>query len=232
MFKIVYKGKDEEKIKKDTERAFNFIAKIFKINIPSIIVRVHSSRADYDKRLKRKSPDWEIADASVKNEINILSPTAFEKESPHSKKDFLSVLRHEFAHKFISKLSKNLDIPRWLDEGLAQYVSGQGKGITLKPKDIKEGFSKKIAKEASWKKETSLSYDTSFLFVDFLIKKYSFNKIKELISSPDRDYDYSYFEKIFFKIYKKELTEVEKLFIENLTKKQSSFIKNKIAKIK
>lgn len=222
MLKIIYKGEDVEKVKKDVQKAFDFVAKIFPVKIPNIIVRVHSIRANYDKKLKRKSPDWEIADASIKNEINILSPSAFEKESPHSKKEFLLVLKHEFAHKFTMKLAGGLgwrSIPRWLDEGFAQCVSGQDKTSFLKVKEVKRGFCRNMATGTGWFKRINLSYAVSALFVRFLIKKYSVEKIKELISSLDKVYNYSRFEKIFYKVYKKDLSETERLFIEDLNKK-------------
>lgn len=222
MLKIIYKGEDVERVKKDVQKAFDFVAKIFPVKIPDTIVRVHSIRADYDKKLKRKSPDWEIADASIKNEINILSPSAFEKESPHSKKEFLPVLKHEFTHKFIIKLSGGLgwrSIPRWLDEGLAQCVSGQDKMSFLEVKEVKNGFCRDLSTGTGWFKRINLSYTLSALFVRFLIKKYSAQKIKELISSLEKVYNYSRFEKIFYNIYGKSLSEMERLFIEDLNKK-------------
>lgn len=222
MLKIIYTGEDAEKVKKDIQKAFDFVEKIFPVKISNITVRVHSTRVAYDEKLKRKSPDWEIADASVKNGINILSPSAFEKESPHDKREFLPVLKHEFTHKFITKLAGGLEwrsIPRWLDEGFAQCVSGQDKMSSLKPKDIEKNFSKKMATGIGWFKKVNLSYATSSLFVRFLIKKYSIEKIKELISSLEKVYNFSRFEKIFFKVYGKELAEMERLFIEDLNKK-------------
>lgn len=222
MLRIIYTGEDAEKVKKDVQKAFDFVAKNFLVKISNTTVRVHSTRADYNKKLKRKSPVWEIADASIKNEINILSPSAFEKESPHSKKEFLPVLKHEFTHKFNIKLVGGLgwrSIPRWLDEGFAQCVSGQDKMSFLKVKEVKRGFCRNMATGTGWFKRINLSYALSALFVRFLIKKYSVEKIKELISSLDKVYNYSRFEKIFYKVYRKDLTEMERLFIESLNKR-------------
>jgi hypothetical protein len=222
MIKIIYSGKNTEKTKKDVLKAYNFVAKIFPVNISNITVRVHATRADYDKKLKRKSPDWEIADVSIKNEINVLSPFAIEKESPHPKNEFIPVLKHEFTHKFNAKLSGGLDwksIPRWLDEGLAQCVAKQDKRSSVKSENIHLGFSKELAMETGWFKKINSSYDISSLFVRFLIRKYSIEKIKELISSLDRIYNYSRFEKTFFRVYGKKLSEVEELFITSLNKK-------------
>jgi len=43
-------------------------------------------------------------------------------------------------------------------------------------------------------------------------------RIKELISSLDKVYYYPRFEKIFFKVYGKDLNEIEELFVESLNK--------------
>lgn len=67
MLKIIYKGEDVEKVTRDVQKAFGFVGKNFSVKIPNITVRVHSIRSDNDKKLKRKSLEWEIADTPIKN---------------------------------------------------------------------------------------------------------------------------------------------------------------------
>lgn len=219
MLKIIYKGEDAEMVKKDVQKAFDFVAKIFPVKILNIIVCIHDTRASYNKRLGKETEDWNIANADNNNRIDILSPKAFVKESCHPKTDFLPTLIHEFSHLFSFKLAGGNAIPLWLNEGFAQYVAGQDKK-TKEPIYIENNFCEKFGTLRGWDKYVNYSaYTISALFVRFLIKKYSLDKIKELISSLDKVYSYSRFEKIFFEVYQKELSEVEKLFIANLNNK-------------
>ncbi|MDD3156508.1 MAG: basic secretory protein-like protein, partial [Candidatus Pacebacteria bacterium] len=56
--------------------------------------------------------------------INIFSPSAFESQTSHSKDNFIKVLTHEISHVFIKEIYE-INKPRWLIEGLADYVSGK-----------------------------------------------------------------------------------------------------------
>lgn len=219
MLRIIYKGEDVEKVKKDVQKAFDFVAKVFSVKISNIMVYVHNTRDSYNKRLGKETEDWNIANADDNKRIDILSPRAFTKESCHSKNDFLPTLVHEFSHLFISNLAKGSAIPLWLNEGFANYIAGQNKKIN-ESLYVENNFCEKLGTLRGWDKHINYSaYSISALFVRFLIKKYSAQKIKELISSLDKVYNYSRFEKIFYKVYKKDLTEMERLFIEDLNKK-------------
>lgn len=216
MIKVIYSGKDLEKIKKDILKISAFLYNLFLIKTPHIIVRIHHNRADFNKQLKTKTADWCIANASYNNEIDILSPSAMEKESSHSKNEFLPVLKHEFTHLFINRLVDEEALPRWLDEGLAQYMAGQHKS-QKSFKNIEVNFCKKLSTPNSWYKRVDRSaYPTAALFVYFLIRKYSFKKIKELLYLLDKKYSYPVFKKIFFKVYKKDLSEMERLFVKEI----------------
>lgn len=218
MLKIIYTGKNAEKVKNDIQKAFDFVVKIFPVNIASVTVCVHNTRSSYNKRLQRETEDWNIANADDNNRIDVLSPEAFVKESSHSKKDFLPTLIHEFSHLFVFKLAKGKAIPLWLNEGLANYIAGQKK--INESIYIENNFCEKLGTMRGWDKYVNYSaYQISALFVRFLIKKYSIAKIKELISSLDKVYNYPRFEKIFFRVYGKTLNEMEELFIDSLNKK-------------
>lgn len=219
MLKIIYKGEDAEKVKKDVQKAFGFVAKTFSVKISNITVCIHCNRDSYNKRLGKETEDWNIANADDNNRIDILSPMALSKESSHPKNDFLPTLVHEFSHLFVFKLAKGNAIPLWLNEGFANYIAGQNKKIN-ESLYVENNFCEKLGTMRGWDKYINYSaYSISALFVRFLIKKYSAQKIKKLISSLDKVYNYSRFEKIFYKVYKKDLTEMEKLFIEGLNKK-------------
>lgn len=213
MIKIIYKGTDKIKTEKDVLNAFDFVYKKFLIKTSNVTVRVYDKRIDFDNRLGWNTPSWLVAMASNSGEvIDILSPLALKNESSHEAKEFISILKHEFTHIFFVHLSNGSNRPMWLNEGLANYIAKKhrhDKKIIIKPR-----FCKTISTSRDWDKRVNQgAYAISALFVYFLIKKYSFKKIKELISALSKEYNYSSFNKIFLKVYNKKLEEVEEIFI-------------------
>jgi|GEM_PF-707406 len=218
MIKVVYEGKDLEKIKREVLKAFDFSYKIFLVKTPDIIVRVHANRVEFDKQLGMKTADWLVANASDNSEIDILSPLAMQKESSHSKNEFFSILKHEFTHLMVDNLAGGKAVPKWLNEGLAAYVAKQHQN-RKEPVYIEENFCEKLSTPKGWEGNINYSaYPTAALFVSFLIKKYSFKKIEKLIIALDKNYSYPSFKKIFFKTYNQNLDEAEKLFIIEVNK--------------
>lgn len=215
---IFYKGKDFNGFKKDILNAYNDINRHFQDDL-EILVRIHKTKNDFNKQLKRNTMEWEVANASHNNEIDILHPNAMEKESSHNKNEFIPILKHEMTHLFIDKLSNGKTIPKWLDEGFASYLSGQYKIDKWRNNYIEENFCKKLGTPQGWDKHSNYSaYQTASLFVYFLIKNYSIIKVKKMISSLDKNYYYSNFKKIFTKIFKKNLEDLERRFIKELNK--------------
>lgn len=218
MVKIEYKGKNLIKIEKDIKKILNELKRIFSVDVSKITIYIYDNRNEFNKKLKKETAEWLVANASDNNEIDILSPLAMEKESSHDKKEFLQILKHEFTHLFVHELSKSNTVPKWLNEGLASYIAGQHKdkqsGIY-----IDKDFCKKLSTTKGWNENVNyFAYDIAYLFVNFLIKKYSFKKIMKLICSLDSIYYHDSFKKTFKSIYKKDLKEVEELFIEKINK--------------
>ncbi|TAN58165.1 hypothetical protein EPN15_01875 [Patescibacteria group bacterium] len=104
--KFIYKGKDFDYLKNDVVSAYKEINRYFQGAPKGITVRVHKTKKVFDKQLGRSTQDWEIANASYDNEIDILHPAAFEKESSHEEDEFLPVLKHEIIHLFTDELAK------------------------------------------------------------------------------------------------------------------------------
>lgn len=213
MIKIIYKEKNKEKIEKDILNAFDFVYKKFLIKTSNTTVRVYDKRIDFDNQLGWNTPSWLVAMASNNgNLIDILSPLALKNESSHEAKEFVLILKHEFTHIFFVYLSNGSTRPMWLNEGLANYIAKKhrhDKKIIVKPK-----FCKTLSTSKDWDKRVKDgAYTISAKFVYFLIKKYSFKKIKELINSLDKEYNYTSFRKIFLKVYNKDVEYIEELFI-------------------
>ena len=213
MVRISYKGKDKIKIAKDILNAFDSVYKKFLIKTSNVTVRVYNKRIDFDNRLGWNTPSWLVAMASNSGEvIDILSPLALKNESSHEAKEFISILKHEFTHIFFVYLSDGSNRPMWLNEGLANYIAKKhlyDQKIIAKPK-----FCKTLSTSKDWNKRVNQgAYTISAKFVYFLIKRYSFKKIKELISTLNKEYNYTSFKKLFLKVYHKNFEDVEELFI-------------------
>lgn len=219
MLKIIYKGKDLDEINIEAIKASECLRKFFPEKNLNAKVYVYQTRAAFDKKFGEKSEDWVVGSIGINAKIiYILSPLAFKNESCHDPKEFLAVLEHELTHLYSDNLANGKILPKWLDEGLAQYIAKQYK-YNKDFKNIEKDFCKKLGTLNGWNKRiNSTAYPTAVLFVNFLIKNYSFNKIKELITSLNKIYYYPSFKKIFFKVYGYGLKEVEQLFIKSIDK--------------
>ena len=218
MYKIIYLGDDLPKIKKEVERAFKTVSNFFSFKVPEITIHICQTRAEFNKRFGEKTQSWIVGNAVGVKEINILSPLAMKNESSHSAKEFYSILTHELTHIFVANLAKNKTVPEWLNEGMAAYVARQHQ-YKNERLFIDEDFCKKIGTSKGWSDYVHHgAYTVSALFISFLIKKYTFKKIEKLITSLNKNYYYPDFNKIFFSVYKIDLNEMEKIFVEYLNK--------------
>lgn len=213
MIKIIYDGKDLKEIEKEIFQSFDFVYKIFSLEISDIVVHVYDTRAEFNKELKRETENWFVACAFSNGDVYILSPIAIEKESNHQKEEFSQILKHEFTHSFVANLAKGNCVPRWLNEGLASYVAKQHQKKE-KLINLENNFCENLSTPEDWNKRVkNKAYSISAFFVRFLIEKYSFEKINKLISSVDKEYDYQKFRDIFSSVYGENLEEIEKSFI-------------------
>ena len=207
-----YKGKDFNKTKELVIKAYNDISFRFKDKLEKMAVCVHKNRKEFDKKLNRKTKLWEVANV-INGEINIIHINSFAKESFHKADEFFPILKHEIAHLFIDKKTDDKAVPKWLDEGLASYVSEKYKDIKHSIQ-IEEDFCEKLGTPKGWDEHSDYcAYDTASLFVTFLAEKYTLDKITELISKLDKNYYYPNFEIIFKNIFEKSLKDLEKEFV-------------------
>ncbi|MGE0174299.1 MAG: hypothetical protein AB7T49_15995 [Oligoflexales bacterium] len=106
------------------------------VGLDPIRVIIAKTRIDYEYVVTRElGVDIEIPSRPSRiaqpqrNTLVLLSPTAFGNESCYefSKDDFSRLLIHELTHMAVEEISPKMDdIPSWIHEGLAVYVSKQG----------------------------------------------------------------------------------------------------------
>ncbi len=218
MSKVQVLGKNIENTKIILDKIIPDIESRLGISTDFLIkVRLHDTRKSFDKQLNRKTSDWEVGNTSDKNEIDIIHEDSFEKYSSHPRDDFPRILKHEISHIYINKISDGKMIPMWLNEGLSMYLADQMTQYRDKGIFVENDYLSKISTEYGWNKYSNYSaYAYSCLFVDFLINKYSLNKVVELVKKLKSNYSCNAFDKLFLSVFNKSLEDIEKNFVETL----------------
>jgi hypothetical protein len=93
--------------------------------------------------------------------------------------DARTVLRHELAHAFIAGKSRNL-CPRWLHEGLAQWVEGSRTSHTTM-KSLARQYQDEGARFAA-----TFTYPTALSFVEFLEERHGQAELNEALAEMGR----------------------------------------------
>ena len=91
------------------------------MNIPRVDIRLNESTGDFTSRTGQP---WWAAAATRGNRIE-LQPVGVLKQ----RGVLFTTLRHELAHIMIDSIS-NKRAPRWLEEGFALYLAGEGQAIS------------------------------------------------------------------------------------------------------
>ncbi|HEX5887924.1 MAG TPA: SpoIID/LytB domain-containing protein [Pyrinomonadaceae bacterium] len=91
------------------------------VNIPRVGIRLNQSTGDFTSRTGQP---WWAAAATRGNQIE-LQPAGILKQ----RGVLFTTLRHELAHVMIGSVS-NKRAPRWLEEGFALYLAGEGQAIS------------------------------------------------------------------------------------------------------
>ena len=131
--------------------------------LPSLEIRLNESTGDFTARTGQP---WWAAAATRGNRIE-LQPVALLKR----RGILTNTLRHELAHVVIDAVSHN-QAPRWLEEGFAIYLAGEGSTISryaTKAKLTTDQLEKKLERPSS-QQEMSALYAEAYRVVFDLIK--------------------------------------------------------------
>ncbi|MDZ7332263.1 MAG: peptidase MA family metallohydrolase [candidate division KSB1 bacterium] len=150
----------------------------------TIAVYLTPSQQIFDALVGRYAPHWSDAIAvPTKNIIVLKSPTW--STPPH---ELLSIATHELVHMLLHQMLKGQAIPRWFEEGLAVYYSGEkryassslvsralltGSLLSLDEIDHVLEFRADVAQ---------LAYQQSYLAVVFLMKNYGAAAMRQIIN--------------------------------------------------
>lgn len=148
-----------------------------------------------------------------------------------SKDDIFKLLEHEFSHIYLGNyISHNsgVEFPRWLNEGLAQYVSGGANELfsysfqnSLQSAFISNKvlpFSILTASFPNTQDNFTLAYAQSLSMVEFLVKNYGADKLKVFINELKNEGN---FYTAFSKVYPQSFGEIEKEWLSE--KRESNY---------
>ncbi len=137
------------------------------------------------------APDWVVGGTWNTDEIMMVSP--LHPGSVHTYASLMQVIVHEFTHiaVYYARGYKGVTgLPRWLNEGYAQYEAGQ---INDRIRKIVESSVRATA-PPTWTQLDTVSdmefgningYGLSVTIVEFLIVTYGFDKLVLLIKEPE-----------------------------------------------
>jgi hypothetical protein len=104
---------------------------------------------------------------------------------------FRDILKHELCHLLIHKHITHVPIPRWFDEGVAQWSSNGVMDIVHDPKDAllpKAAFSDRVIPLGALGKgfpqnpnALRLAYEESISFIDFIIANYGKSALLDIL---------------------------------------------------
>ncbi len=110
--------------------------------------------------------------------------------------EFQNILKHELCHLYIHKHLGPFGLPRWLDEGIAQWVSKGAMDIIENPKGAllpKAAFSDSMLPLGALANgfprtpdALRLAYEESKSFIDYLIRVYGRDKLLQILNRMEQ----------------------------------------------
>lgn len=134
-------------------------------------------RKTIDALQRGKTESWVVGWTRAASDVYVLARQKMNKESSHSysKDYYTSLIKHELVHIYTQRMlqSQKIPIPRWLNEGLAVYLSGQ-----IYNRKCPDKFKYFLKPE-----NPSQLYGESGFAVKFLIERYGKRKLLKLLKS-------------------------------------------------
>jgi len=159
-------------------------------------------RKSINEIIGQDTADWLVGWGSrLRGGVFLLSKENYEKESinKYSDEKYYGLLKHELAHCFADILTGDYRRPVWLNEGLAQYLSGEC--LRREKPVILNHFLDYFETEGEF------LYRESGFAVELLIKKFGKEKLLELLRKINESKPFNNFEfgNIFEIIYQQKL---------------------------
>lgn len=136
-----------------------------------------------------EAPDW-VVGAAEKDELKMVSP--LNPGKVHDYESLMKALVHELVHTVVINIREQgqVGLPKWLNEGYAFY---EAKQLTGKMRNSISGIEKSnipnwdsLSKAGTVEFGDMNGYVFSSLIIEFLIKGYGYEKLRQLILTPEK----------------------------------------------
>jgi len=175
-----------------------------------------TSQAEFDRITGGLLPEWSEGVSSAGTGQIVLKSPSFSKTIAEVKQTAI----HELTHLMIAQKTGN-NIPRWLNEGLAQLLANQ-----------MQGESKLLISRALWsgsllplrdvdyvdrmpQKNAELAYSQSFNAAAFLVQTYGWKSLRNLLSALGQNQST---DEAFYQVYQFDHAGFESLWVQHLQK--------------
>ena len=142
--------------------------------------------------LRKKHASLDDIGAFYDPKSNVIALPIYESVSmPFNEKVFIKYLRHEYTHYYLTSYLRENDIasiPKWFDEGLAEYVSISMKGqYAAIPTEALIDFTLLNSRRdwAEYRKKSSQLYVQSHFAINYIIQKKDHFVIKQIIDESE-----------------------------------------------
>ncbi len=186
IFIIYYQKNDLQNSKKllnSLQSSYIRLSREIGVTLDSVFIYITPSKKVFDQIAGKDFPKWSDGLAApLKNLIILKSPNWM---PPETDNDAIAI--HELTHIVLNRASKGNPIPRWFNEGLAVFYSGE-KGYAASTLISKALLTNSIIPLSDidevlqfHKEKAQLAYQQSYLAVDYLFRHYSSNAIRQII---------------------------------------------------
>ncbi|WP_227762933.1 peptidase MA family metallohydrolase [Zhaonella formicivorans] len=145
-----------------------------------------------DKAALNKSFGWDADENAMgvywAGVIRITSPNDWVQDKKHLAQEFMQngPITHEYAHLVVDYLTRG-NYPRWLTEGVAQYLEREVTGFQFPAVEVKDkrefyGF-KQMDGLFDTLPNQALAYSQSLAAVEYYIERYGFDSLQGLLLS-------------------------------------------------
>lgn len=167
--------------------------KFFGVKLEQPYICLVQNRREYNLLNGCKTPHWSVG-WYRNSAVFIMDYKVYTKESDHKNQEgFWHTLKHELCHYYYRQLT-GTSYPRWLNEGLACFVSKQ-KMKTPERAELLKVF--KYFKHTDYK-----IYRIGYFLVKLLVKKFGRPKLIALLKTLNKKTTKKQFANNFYKIYK------------------------------
>jgi hypothetical protein len=151
-----------------------------------------SSQGEFDHLTEQKLPTWSQGVSFPETGSIVLKSPQFS----HDVQTFQTTAAHEMAHLLIARKA-GIGVPRWLNEGLALMLSGEGPGKPLLPLSRAIWSGKLISLDEVEQVDVfphsnaELAYVESYNAVEYLVKQYGWEALRRILGDMGQNHSWN-----------------------------------------